>query len=65
MTKIDTLTATASRHAAHFFADESGATAIEYAMVASGIGAFLAARVYTLSGNVKGMFTTLAGLFPS
>jgi pilus assembly protein Flp/PilA len=65
MTKIDTLTATASRHAAHFFADESGATAIEYAMVASGIGAFLAATVYTLGGNVKDMFTTLASLFPS
>ena len=61
----DTFSTRASRAMSRFWADESGATAIEYAMVASGIGAFLAATVYTLGGNVKDMFTTLASLFPS
>ena len=60
MTKIDTFTSTAAR----FCADESGATAIEYAMVASGVGAFLAATVYGLGGKVKALFTTLTGMFP-
>jgi pilus assembly protein Flp/PilA len=63
MTKIDTSTMTVGRQLSRFWADESGATAIEYAMVASGIGAFLAATVYTLGGKVKGLFTTLAGMF--
>ena len=64
MTRIDTLPSTASRELARFCADESGATAIEYAMVASGIGAFLAATVYGLGGKVKALFTTLSGMFP-
>ena len=64
MTKIDTFTSTAGRQLTRFCADESGATAIEYAMVASGIGAFLAATVYGLGGKVKNLFTTLAGIFP-
>jgi pilus assembly protein Flp/PilA len=59
MTKIETLT----QRMAGFWADESGATAIEYAMVASGIGAFLAATVYQLGGQVKNLFTTLSGMF--
>jgi pilus assembly protein Flp/PilA len=63
MTKTDTLTATAGREFARFCADESGATAIEYAMIASGVGAFLAATVYTLGGKVKGLFTTLSAMF--
>ena len=64
MTTTATLTSTVSRQLARFCADESGATAIEYAMVASGIGAFLAATVYGLGGKVKALFTTLAGMFP-
>ena len=63
MTKTDTLTATAGGQLARFCADESGATAIEYAMIASGIGAFLAATVYTLGGKVEGLFTTLSAMF--
>jgi pilus assembly protein Flp/PilA len=59
MTGNETLT----RKMARFCADESGATAIEYAMVASGIGAFLAATVYQLGGKVKNLFTTLSGMF--
>ena len=60
MTKIGTFTSTACR----FCADESGATAIEYAMIASGVGAFLAATVYGLGSKVKALFTTLTGMFP-
>jgi pilus assembly protein Flp/PilA len=60
MTKIATFPTTAAR----FCSDESGATAIEYAMIASGIGAFLATTVYTLGGKVKDLFTTLAAIFP-
>ena len=63
MTKIDTFTSTAGSQLARFCADENGATAIEYAMVASGIGAFLAATVYSLGGKVKALFTTLSGMF--
>jgi pilus assembly protein Flp/PilA len=53
----------ASREFARFRSDESGATAVEYALVASGVGAFIAATVWTLGSSVKGLFTTLAGLF--
>jgi len=61
MTKFDTFTSTAAR----FFADESGATAIEYAMIASGVGAFVAGSVYSLGGKVKGLFSSLSDLFGS
>jgi Flp pilus assembly pilin Flp len=60
MTKFDTLTSTAGC----FCADESGGTAVEYAILASGIGACVAATVVALGGGVKNFFTTLAGLFP-
>jgi hypothetical protein len=47
MTGFDTFTSTASRQLKRFYADESGATAIEYAMVASEIGrASCRERVY-------------------
>jgi pilus assembly protein Flp/PilA len=36
-----------------FAADQSGATAIEYAMIAAGIGAVLASTVYSLGDSVK------------
>jgi pilus assembly protein Flp/PilA len=39
--------------ALRFRADESGATAIEYAMIAAGIGATIAATVYNLGSQVK------------
>jgi Flp pilus assembly pilin Flp len=64
MTKIDTLTASGRRHFQSFCADESAATAIEYAIIASGVGAFVAATVYKLGDGVKNFFTTLAGMFP-
>ena len=36
-----------------FRADQSGATAIEYALIAAGIGATIAATVYNLGTNIK------------
>ena len=36
-----------------FRADERGATAIEYALIAAGIGATIAATVYNLGSTVK------------
>ena len=44
------------------WADERGATAIEYAMIAAGIGAALAATITGMGSSVKGMYTTLANL---
>jgi pilus assembly protein Flp/PilA len=36
-----------------FRADQSGATAIEYALIAAGIGATIAATVYNMGTNIK------------
>ena len=63
MTGFDTFTSTAGRQLKRFCADESGATAIEYAMVASGVSVAISAAVYTLGGKVKDLFTNVSGLF--
>ena len=39
--------------ARRFRDDESGATAIEYAMIAAGVGATIAATVYNLGSTLK------------
>jgi pilus assembly protein Flp/PilA len=39
--------------ARRLLADESGATAIEYALIAAGVGATIAAAVWTLGADVK------------
>jgi pilus assembly protein Flp/PilA len=39
--------------ARRFRSDESGATAIEYALIAAGIGATIAATVYNLGSQIK------------
>ena len=62
MTGFDTVTSTARRQLRRFCADESGATAIEYAMVASGIGVVISAAVYSLGGKVKALFTNVSGM---
>ena len=36
-----------------FRADEKGATAIEYALIAAGIGATIAATVYNMGSQIK------------
>jgi pilus assembly protein Flp/PilA len=43
-----------------FIRDESGATSIEYAMIASGIAVVLAASITSLGTNVKGLFTSVS-----
>ena len=64
MTEIETIRPNRRHQVVRFCADESGATAIEYAIIASGIGAFLAATVFALGGKVNTMFTSLSALFP-
>jgi pilus assembly protein Flp/PilA len=39
--------------------DESGATAIEYALIASGIAVAIAATVVSLGSTVKGLFVSV------
>ena len=63
MMEFDTFTSTANRQLKQFCADESGATAIEYAMIASGIGIAVSTVVYTLGDKVKTLFTTVSGMF--
>jgi pilus assembly protein Flp/PilA len=43
-----------------FLRDDNGATAIEYAMIASGIGVAIAASVVSLGSTVKGLFTSVS-----
>jgi pilus assembly protein Flp/PilA len=64
MTRLDALTKTAAGALLRLRDDESGATAIEYAMIASGVAVAVAATVSVLGASVKNMFTTLAGMFP-
>jgi pilus assembly protein Flp/PilA len=43
-----------------FVAEDGGATAIEYAMIASGIAVAIAATVMTLGSNVNGLYASVA-----
>ena len=43
-----------------FLNDESGATSIEYALLAAGIGIAILATVNTLGGKVNAMWTTVS-----
>ncbi len=43
-----------------FLRDEGGATAIEYALIASGIAAAIAATVSSLGTSVQGLYTSVA-----
>jgi pilus assembly protein Flp/PilA len=43
--------------------DEHGATAIEYALVASGIGAAVAATVWSLGTTTNAFYASLANMF--
>ena len=47
---------------ARFMRDESGATAIEYAIVASGISVAIVAAVTSLGSTTKGLFTSVAAV---
>lgn len=61
---FETIYSATTRHFSRFLADESGGSAIEYALVASGVGAAIAATVYQLGSGVKNFYQTLAGLLP-
>jgi pilus assembly protein Flp/PilA len=55
------LTSTAIRRSFLRFARcDSGATAIEYAMIASGIGVAIAATVVSLGSKVNGLFVSVS-----
>jgi pilus assembly protein Flp/PilA len=43
-----------------FIGDDSGATAIEYAMIASGIAVAIAAAIVTLGSSVNGLYSSVA-----
>jgi pilus assembly protein Flp/PilA len=44
-------------------ANEDGATAIEYALVASGIGAAVAATVWSLGTSTSSLYQSVANMF--
>jgi pilus assembly protein Flp/PilA len=46
-----------------FAADQAGATAIEYALIAAGVGAAVAATVWGLGTTLNGFYTSVAALF--
>jgi pilus assembly protein Flp/PilA len=43
-----------------FLDDTSGATAIEYALIASGVSIVIAATVFSVGTSVNGMFTSVS-----
>jgi len=43
-----------------FMRDDGGATAIEYAIIASGIAVAIVSAVTSLGSNVKGLFTNVS-----
>jgi pilus assembly protein Flp/PilA len=42
-----------------FMRDDGGATSIEYAMIASGIGVAIATTVVSLGSTVKGLYSSV------
>ncbi|HEY6831729.1 MAG TPA: Flp family type IVb pilin [Pseudolabrys sp.] len=49
--------------AERFVSAQEGATAIEYAIIASGIAGAIIVGVGTLGGKVVGLWTAVAGMF--
>ncbi|HET9902096.1 MAG TPA: Flp family type IVb pilin [Xanthobacteraceae bacterium] len=49
--------------AGRFPADRRGATSIEYALIAAGIGATVATAVYVLGAAVEGLYQKLLDAF--
>jgi pilus assembly protein Flp/PilA len=43
-----------------FLRDDDGATAIEYAMIASGVAVAIAAAIVNLGSTVNGLFTSVS-----
>lgn len=46
-----------------FAKDERGATAIEYALIASGVAVAIAATVFSVGSSVKSLFTTVSSAY--
>jgi pilus assembly protein Flp/PilA len=59
MTKLDDVTAIRSL-VERFLDDERGATAIEYAMIASGIAVAIATTIVSLGSTVNGFYSSVA-----
>ena len=49
--------------ASAFLADQRGATAIEYALIASGISIAIAATVFVVGTDVDALFASVAAIF--
>jgi pilus assembly protein Flp/PilA len=65
MCQSESFCSIAIRQFARFYADESGATAIEYAMIAAGVGGFIATTVWNLGTQLKTTFyDKLGSIFP-
>ena len=61
MARKSTFLANTGRSAGRFLADERGATAIEYALIASGIGAAIVSIVFGVGNTVaNGLYTSVA-----
>lgn len=56
MPRTSTLRTSIAPACARFIADERGATAIEYAMIAAGIGGTIAATVFSFGSSLKTTF---------
>ena len=56
MTGVAKFCSATARKFGHMLRDESGATAIEYAMIASGVGCAIAATVFSLGSSVRANF---------
>lgn len=48
------------RHLVRFFADRSGATAIEYGLIAAGISIAIIVAVNTIGTSLNGTFTSIS-----
>ena len=57
MTRLQALRENAGQQFRRFCANESGATAVEYAMIAVGIAVVIVAAVTSIGSSVKGSFT--------
>ena len=60
MTTLHTLFADTGRRLRCLYADESGATAIEYAIIAAGISIVIVAAVSSIGTSVNTTFTTVS-----
>jgi pilus assembly protein Flp/PilA len=65
MTRVETLCDRARESFARFGADESGTTAIEYAVIAAGVSVAIVGVVTSVGSQLKTTFyDKLASLFP-